>query len=1040
MPKLSDFSLILIFVALSIGSLFFLPKLTLRLNPSAELPELNLQFSYPGATPEAVNQMVIAQLEPAVNSLQGINKLESYAYNGYGYIKIKLDRKADLDFFRFELAAIVRQIYPKLPKTVRYPQLTAQQADQEANPVLMSYSLSGDKSASEISDYAQQQILPLLSAIEGIRNIEIIGARASLIKISYKPEILQRYGLTTDLIRTQISKMFRTIELGKTREKNGHEEQYCRLITDKTNTNLWNLPLINKYNQIIRLGQVVSLKKTEIKAQHFFRINGKNTVNLIITAYNYVNSLVLAQKIKTKIIKIQSSLPSGFHIFSQYDSTKNIRKELNKIYHRTAFTILLLLLFVFLIRLEWRYLLIILLSLISNISLAFVLYYLFNVEIQLYSLAGITISLGFAIDNSLIIFEHIRNQGNKKIFVAILASTLTTIGALSGIYFLQDKIRLQLIDFASVIIINLVISLFVAYFYVPALVRKLYKNKILKKHRKAYFIFIHHLNKIYNLLIRRQIRRPWITILFFVLLFGLPVFKLPNYISGENWYTELYNNTIGSDFYNNNLRIYVNKTLGGTLRLFTYYVFDNDFYGEKHEQKLNVEARAPYGTTVEQINTVFKQLENFLSRFPEIDKFITHIHSAQNAQIEILFKKKAQKSMFPYLLKNQIAAFAFDLGAIDWIIYGYGKSIYTGTGGASLPSYIVSLKGYNYQQILKEADTLSKIILQHPRVSKVERTSPFSYHAKAEVFNINFDRKKLAYYHQNIRQQALLLQSLSAERNYDFAIFRHNRYQKIKLEPKLSHHLDFWQIKNKNFGTDTHFLRIKNVAKIKRKKLMSEIYRINQEFEVYLRYDYVGSTKFGDKYLKKILKKAKKILPLGYHAQKKKDNFWFYSWEKPSKPYILILLVVAIIYFVTSVLFESFKQPLAILLLIPVSFIGVFLTFYLFDLNFDMGGFASFIVLSGLTVNSGIYLINDYNHFRQNKPEKYHIIHYLRAFRHKIQPIVLTIVSTALGMLPFIWGGQKESFWFTLAAGTIGGLIFSIVGIILALPVALIKK
>jgi multidrug efflux pump subunit AcrB len=202
----------------------------------------------------------------------------------------------------------------------------------------------------------------------------------------------------------------------------------------------------------------------------------------------------------------------------------------------------------------------------------------------------------------------------------------------------------------------------------------------------------------------------------------------------------------------------------------------------------------------------------------------------------------------------------------------------------------------------------------------------------------------------------------------------------------------------------------------------------------------VGSGKFGDQYLDKVLAQAKATLPLGYHADKEKDSYWFYSWDKPKKPYFLILLVVAIIFFISSILFESFRQALAILMLVPVSFIGVFITFYWFHINFDMGGFAAFIILSGLTVNSGIYLINDYNEFRKQQAKGNLQNLYLRAYRHKIQAILLTILSTALGMLPFIWSGQKETFWYTLAAGTIGGLMFSIVGLFFLLPLLVLPK
>ena len=126
--------------------------------------------------------------------------------------------------------------------------------------------------------------------------------------------------------------------------------------------------------------------------------------------------------------------------------------------------------------------------------------------------------------------------------------------------------------------------------------------------------------------------------------------------------------------------------------------------------------------------------------------------------------------------------------------------------------------------------------------------------------------------------------------------------------------------------------------------------------------------------------------------------------------------------------------------LIPISYIGVFLTFYWFKLNFDQGGFASFVLLCGITVNASIYILNEYNQIRQRKPLMSPYKAYLKAWNAKITPIFLTVVSTILGFIPFMLGPDKEAFWFPLAAGTIGGLVMSILGIFLYLPLFTLKK
>jgi multidrug efflux pump subunit AcrB len=146
---------------------------------------------------------------------------------------------------------------------------------------------------------------------------------------------------------------------------------------------------------------------------------------------------------------------------------------------------------------------------------------------------------------------------------------------------------------------------------------------------------------------------------------------------------------------------------------------------------------------------------------------------------------------------------------------------------------------------------------------------------------------------------------------------------------------------------------------------------------------------------------------------------------------------MGIIFFICAILLESLIQPLAVIATIPLSFIGVFLTFAFFELPFNQGGYASMVLLCGLTVNSALYIINDYNNNNRRQLNRSKRANYLTAFNHKIIPILLTILSTTLGLIPFLLGGQKEGFWFSLAVGAIGGLVFSVLAIVVWLPVFL---
>ena len=147
-----------------------------------------------------------------------------------------------------------------------------------------------------------------------------------------------------------------------------------------------------------------------------------------------------------------------------------------------------------------------------------------------------------------------------------------------------------------------------------------------------------------------------------------------------------------------------------------------------------------------------------------------------------------------------------------------------------------------------------------------------------------------------------------------------------------------------------------------------------------------------------------------------------------------------IIFFTCSILFESLRQPLVIISLIPISFIGTFLTFYFSGVNFGTGGFASLVLLSGLVVNAAIYVINEYNGFVNRNLGRLNRINpvrlYVKAYNHKIIAVLLTIISTVLGLIPFLIDGPKaEEFWFSFAIGTIGGLLFSIIALVFFMPI-----
>jgi multidrug efflux pump subunit AcrB len=259
----------------------------------------------------------------------------------------------------------------------------------------------------------------------------------------------------------------------------------------------------------------------------------------------------------------------------------------------------------------------------------------------------------------------------------------------------------------------------------------------------------------------------------------------------------------------------------------------------------------------------------------------------------------------------------------------------------------------------------------------------------------------------------------------------------VAIRSLQSDQYDYWSFINTPLRTHAGIsVKMKDFSTVTREVTDNTIRREDQQYVITVGYDFIGNYELGRLILDRNIDETSAMLPLGYTAQSGSYN---YSWNQKSANYWLIFLVILIIYFICAILLESFKQPFTVISLIPFSFIGVFLTFQLFKITPDEGVFAALILLCGIVVNATLYILNDFNSIRKQKPLLPERVAYIKAFNGKIIPIFLTKLSTIIGLIPFLLTGKDERFWFALAAGTIGGLVVSIIGLVVYQPIMLKK-
>ncbi|MCM1354983.1 MAG: efflux RND transporter permease subunit [Staphylococcus sp.] len=1045
--KASSFTVIVTFIALAIVGCALVPLLPVKLAPSQTLPSLTVNFAMPGNSARTVETEVTSRLESVLARVRGVKEIDSKSYNGKGRVTISLDRHADMENTRFEVSALVRQAWSDMPEGVSYPTISLRQVEKEGARPFMTLTLNAPANPSEIQAFGEENLKPALSRITGVNKVELSGAQPMEWKLQYDIDRLGALGLTPADIRRAVSERYGSEFLGIASVDDGAGgSEWFRLSMraegDADSFRPEEITVTGGRGNSVTLDKIVTVTHADAAPTGYFRINGLNSIYVNITSEEDANQLRLAGEIRAALEAFRPSMPYGYMIDTAYDATEEISSELDKIYFRTGLTVLILLLFVGLVSLNLKYVLLISIGLAINIAVAVVFYYFTKIEIQLYSLAGITISLNLVIDNLIVMTDHYTRRHNIGAFTAILAATLTTMGALSVVFFMDERTRLSLQDFVTVVIINLSVSLAVALFLVPALVERLGIHRTrgrggrFSRLRRRVVLF---LSGIYGRIVSFIVRFRVAFLLIALLAFGLPVFMIPEKVEGEGRVAQAYNDIFGSSTYKETVRPITDVALGGTLRLFVEKVYNGSYWDrDPGEPVLSINATLPNGATLEQMNTLIQKMERYLGGFSEIRQFQTSVTSARRASISVFFTKEHRYDGFPYRLKGEVISKALTLGGGAWSVYGLEDQGFSNDVRENAGSYRVKLTGYNYDELSDWAYRMRDTLLTHRRIKEVTVASEFSFWKDDYTeFHLAIDRDMLAKHGLTATELYAAIEPTFGREITCGQVTVDNRMENIRLYSKQGETYDIFTLLNQPFTIGERRFKLSDVAHIEKRQAPQDIVKKNQEYVLCLQYEYIGSDVQGEKVLERDLETINSLMPVGYKAESEKRQW---KREDESGKYWLLLLVIAIIFFTTSILFNSLRQPFAIILIIPVSFIGVFSIFYLLRLNFDQGGFASFILLAGITVNAAIYLLNEYNLLRRCHPHLNSLRLYMKAFRVKIVPIMLTVLSTILGFIPFIIGETRESFWYPLAIGTMGGLVMSIIAILIIFPIFVLPK
>lgn len=400
------------------------------------------------------------------------------------------------------------------------------------------------------------------------------------------------------------------------------------------------------------------------------------------------------------------------------------------------------------------------------------------------------------------------------------------------------------------------------------------------------------------MLIRFTCRFRFGVFLLFLLIFGLPVFMLPEKMEGEGRLATLYNETFGSETYRSDFKPVVDKVFGGTLRLFIEKVYDGSYFTRNEEVVLSVNANLPNGSTLEQMNVLIKRMESYLSEFKQIRQFQTSVYNANRANINIFFQKKDQNSAFPYKLKADIISKSLQLGGGSWSVYGLNDQGFSNDVRENSGSFRVKMYGYNYDELYIRAEELKKLLLTHRRIKEVTINSEFSWW-KDDYQEYYFDLNKERMASQEITPDQLFgaLNPIFGRDIDAGGVLTETDLERIKLVSRQSADYDIWAMNFFPVSRGDRLYRLSELAEVTKGQMPQVVSKENQQYRLCLQYEYIGSSNQGLKILNKDLKVFNQTLPMGYSAESM-DRNW--GWGEDShKQYALLGLIICIIFFIT---------------------------------------------------------------------------------------------------------------------------------------------
>jgi len=1028
-------STMMLFLGLIIVGSISLTQLTVELMPNASYGLVTVKIDVRGGMPpEDIESLVTKPVEEALSSVKHLSHIISTSKKESSTVTLTFEPGTNMKFAALEVREKVGQIRNKLPEEIEKPVI---ERYDEADFPIMILALTGTGYTPEkLRKIAEEKMKEKLSRVNGVANVEIRGGRERKILVEIDQGRLQAHNLP-------IRRVIGILNLSNLNLLTGSidKTKYRYLVRTmgefKTIEEIKNLGIIvNPNGSIIRLKDIADVRDSYLEPQAYARLNTRPVTALYIHKESTANTVRASEGIEKELEKISLELPQEVSIVTVSNQSIFIKQSIKTVWNSLLLGAFLSGAILFLFLKDIRHIFIIVVVIPISVMVAFSLMYFQKLTLNVMTLSGLALGIGMLVDNSIVVLENIFKhktslfrkeeqsipkeidtperrkeisiRASQEVLLPIVAGTVTTLVVFVPIVFMNKQVELLYSGLALTVTFSLMASLFVALTLVPLFTSRLPFLPKMKKEPESEEQ--PHLPKIRKIKIALKL----------------------------SWLRTLYRKTL-------TLTIRMRYiAISGLLFLMLFsfliyrYLLEKDYIGTTEQSEFTIFVELPSGAKLEISDQVVAEVESLLTTVAEIKKVtksVTATVEGWSSKVYVTLLPRSERARTVQEVINFLRPKVRRIGEI------YDTFIYFSEPQSSSEVFL-DVYGYDYEVLRDLAISLAKSMGTVAGLADVK----LRYKPGRPEMRFNVDKKRAAYFGLTVRDIAEITH---AQMRGLRATYFHDKARQVETIARLdeSHRKEFEDIKKLTLDTPTgNQVYLEQVSDFKFALTPSEIWRKDKHRMIQV------SAHRGKLPLGTAVEKIKKSIasvtpPKDYYYEFGGDYQEMVQNEREFK--FAIWVMVILVFMVLAALFESYSQPIIILVTVPMAAIGAIFALFIAHKPITMGVFIGLIMLGGIVVNNAIILVDRINYFMKKEETVYDggtsngqrkvslncLKALLRAGEHRLRPILMTSLTTILGLVPMALDrSEGASLWSPLAITVIGGLSASTVLTLFIVP------